>query len=930
MNRIALLLVLSLCCFVPALVHAQIFYSENFNAGPGTWNPVSQNFPGTGSGTNANAWLINNPTTFSINNNNCLHISDPTLPLQVNYNDATPANLTDVISFSNVITTPATGNIILRCKWMCLASAASEGDSAAAYYRLSPAAPWVHLPGNASMNGSGIVNNFVDTLPATANGINSLQIGFRWYNNGDNLSADPGILIDDVSLETYFPPNTITTGTLPATSFCAGDNLQVPFTTTGTYNVGNIFTVQLSDATGSFTTPVNIGNGTTNPINCVIPAGTAPGTGYLIRVVSSAPATTGSNSAVFTINASQTIILNFTQTADSVCSGGSVTFTASSAQPLTNQVWSWSVNGVNQSGQTLPTFTLTNITLQSTVVVTLTTTDPCVSNPTVQATGVVNIKGSALSVAVNTTSNDTICPTQSITFGAATNLVLTNATYTWFVNGTQVQTGASPNYTTTTLTGLNAITVAVSSTDPCLLNSAASSAPLNILAQAQPLVHNISVFPNNNPCQGSSITFTSNVTPLPPDASYQWFVNGVQVPGQVNATFTTTNYPNNAQVTCAVSTTNACYSGSPQNSNIISITYSSGPPATVSLSADTTAICQGNPVVFTTDATNQGIAPAFRWFVNGQQITGAADSALTSTSLPFGQTRVVVELTSSEICSTQPVATDTILIDVTERVVPTISILTLTPFCSNTPGTLNAISSIPGGIITWMMNNDTLPIRSGGLTMSNIPNPSVFSAFVTNLAGCITNSSATSAPVTINVFPSPTVNAGTDQTIIYGRSAQLNAEVTPSSGQYTYFWTPSNTLSLGNIKNPVAKPLDTLNRYVVQVRNLSGCIASDTVNVRVTLNYEVFVPSAFSPNGDSNNDVLYVRSADNQIKEGQFTFRIFDEFGELLFESFSKQYGWDGTFKDKNVIPGIYVYHCFGIFNDNKTFDVSGKVILMR
>jgi hypothetical protein len=92
---------------------------------------------------------------------------------------------------------------------------------------------------------------------------------------------------------------TITTGTVD-TSVCAGSTISVPFTTIGT--VGTDFKVQLSDASGAFTAPVEIGSGAASPITATIASGTTGGTGYKVRVVTTTLAITGSASTAFTIN----------------------------------------------------------------------------------------------------------------------------------------------------------------------------------------------------------------------------------------------------------------------------------------------------------------------------------------------------------------------------------------------------------------------------------------------------------------------------------------------------------------------------------------------------------------------------------------------------------------------------------------------------
>jgi hypothetical protein len=108
---------------------------------------------------------------------------------------------------------------------------------------------------------------------------------------------------------------TITTGSITGTSFCAGEAVVVPFTVSDNFLTGNIFTAQLSDATGSFTTPVNIGtlnSPTSGSINATIPSNTPSGTGYRIRVTGSVPvsigSSNGSNLSIFANNTGTAVI----------------------------------------------------------------------------------------------------------------------------------------------------------------------------------------------------------------------------------------------------------------------------------------------------------------------------------------------------------------------------------------------------------------------------------------------------------------------------------------------------------------------------------------------------------------------------------------------------------------------------------------------
>jgi hypothetical protein len=131
-----------------------------------------------------------------------------------------------------------------------------------------------------------------------------------------------------------YTPGGSAISTSPVTSpFCAGASVDVPFTASGTFNPGNIFTAQLSNALGDFTSPTNIGTltGTSSgTISAAIPGAAAAGAGYRIRVIGSNPATIGTNNGSnITINANPTVIAgaalgDICQSAASAAMGGSV------------------------------------------------------------------------------------------------------------------------------------------------------------------------------------------------------------------------------------------------------------------------------------------------------------------------------------------------------------------------------------------------------------------------------------------------------------------------------------------------------------------------------------------------------------------------------------------------------------------------------
>lgn len=771
-------------------------------------------------------------------------------------------------------------------------------------------------------------------VPAIYDNIGNFKFAFRFISVATSCaSCDPPFNIDNIELSgNVSGAATITTSALPNATVCAGATFNVPFTTTGTFDAGNQFTAQLSDATGSFAAPVNIGSSAASPVSVTIPAGTPSGTGYQIRIVSSNPVLIGSPSAtILTVNATQALAVSLTSDATSVCPGATVNFTATPGQTLTNATYAWSVGGSPQTGQT--TFTLSApINNNNTIVqVTLSTTDACFSPATATANVTISTAGQPLTVSV-IASDDTICAGDNVTFAATTSpAVLTNATYTWFEDGIQAQTGASPIYSTSSLLGLTAITVTVNSTDVCLSNSSATSPPVLVLQQSTPLVANITVFPNSNPCPGAPLTFTATVTPANVSGvTYQWKINGNDVAGQVLSTFNTSTYADGDQITCVITSNDPCVTGSPETSNIITLTYSDGPEASITAVASQLEVCSGTPVTFTASPVNGGVTPVYTWLVNGVP-TGGNGPVFTSTGLVGGAT-VQVVMQSSETCVTNNPDTADVTITVIQKVQPTAVLNESVKLCSNSEGRIIPNVSPSGGTLKWTLNGvENTVIGSFYTNLTNVGDE--IRLYYVDIPGCVFVDSVASNIIVVQSYNAPLVNIGDDLTITFGDEVQLNASITP--GNSIYSWTPSNYLNcpplVANCLNPIASPTDTINLLVLVAADpITGCTNSDSIIIYVKTNYDIFIPTAFSPNGDGNNDVLYVRNPPKQIKQGEFLFRIYNEYGEKVFETEYKEFGWDGKFRDKYALPGVYMYHLTGLYSDDKPIDQKGKILLMK
>ena len=108
------------------------------------------------------------------------------------------------------------------------------------------------------------------------------------------------------------------------------------------------------------------------------------------------------------------------------------------------------------------------------------------------------------------------------------------------------------------------------------------------------------------------------------------------------------------------------------------------------------------------------------------------------------------------------------------------------------------------------------------------------------------------------------------------------------------------------------------------------CSSSEIVTIDPALENcpepDLFVPSAFSPDDNGENDILKVRGT----AVASIEFYVFDRWGKKVFESTDLDFGWDGTFKGNTVDDGVYVYRVKAIFTDGTEQEITGDVTLMR
>jgi gliding motility-associated-like protein len=188
--------------------------------------------------------------------------------------------------------------------------------------------------------------------------------------------------------------------------------------------------------------------------------------------------------------------------------------------------------------------------------------------------------------------------------------------------------------------------------------------------------------------------------------------------------------------------------------------------------------------------------------------------------------------------------------------------------------------------------------------------------------GCPSNT----ALDTITVQPLPDVHIAplSSNNICIGDSLQLDASTTMVPA-YAYQWSPTADFQTSNGAT-VYGVIDTPGYISVQAISNYGCVNTDSVFVTTHPCCDVYLPNAFTPNGDGRNDVFRIIGARPQKI---VDFRIVDRWGKVIYNATDDR-GWDGTSNGSLQDIGTYYYYISYVCNDGKEYQKKGDVILIR
>jgi len=475
------------------------------------------------------------------------------------------------------------------------------------------------------------------------------------------------------------------------------------------------------------------------------------------------------------------------------------------------------------------------------------------------------------------------------------------APYTYSWNTVPIQTGP-------TATGLNPGTYTCTITDAlgCTSTTYTGTVPLNnnatMTASATPAII----------CPGTSVQLNSSVG-IGTLTTFTW--NPGNLPGASVSVSpaTTTTY------TVTGTNSNGCNASA-------QVTVTVNPVPSIPVASSVT-VCSGTIALLQVVFPQAGVT--YNWYDAASGGTLLYTGTFFTTPPLTSTTTYYIEAVSAQGCRSNNRGLSTVTINPPPAAATAGSV----SICSGTNAVLNVINPQAGYLYGWF--NSPLggsAIATGtSFTVINVTSNTTYYLETVSNTLC---TAANRTPVTISLVqplatPVVTVTNLTQTSMTFSWTAIPGAtgyEIStnggasfqpPSSGTtgttHTISGLPGNTTITLVVRALGTQPCET--------SSLSAVVSGTTLSTKT-----IFVPNVFTPNGDSKNDKLFVYG--NYVRSMQF--RIFNQWGQLIFSSDNISQGWDGTYKGQQQPIGVYAYTLKVVLNDNSVINKKGSINLIR
>jgi len=549
-----------------------------------------------------------------------------------------------------------------------------------------------------------------------------------------------------------------------------------------------------------------------------------------------------------------------TESANPVCQGTSVAYTATPVNGGATPAYQWKVNnlpvGANSPVYTYVPANTDQVTCRVSTSMVCATPSQKTSDPVVM---VVQTPPTA-SITISASSNP-VCQGSAVVFTSVISNGGSNPVYQWRVNGLVVGSNL-PTYTFTPVNG-DVVTATLTSSASCVTsNPVVSNSVALVVGTEQPV--SVSISASENPfCVGSQIVYEATPVNGGSNPVYSWFVNGT--PAGVNNPVLLYTPANGDLISCLVTSNQSCITNNPATSNFISMVATSAMPVNVNITASSYTCCAGTLVQYTASVTNGGVSPTYHWKVNG--VSKGTNYPIYQYA-PLNGDVVMCVVNSNLPCATNNPDTSNLITMVVNPSAPVSINITAScnPCCQGSAVTYNATAINPGSdpLYRWKVNG-VIMLGSGSTTFTYIPvDGDVVLCRLTSDQLCATNNPANSNSITMNILPYGAIGvsiAASGNPVCQG--TQVTFTATPTNGGVTpgYQW-KVNGMNQGT--NQATFSYYPANGDVVtctMTSNASCILTSSTTSNAITMTVSPLVPVS-----------VYIVPSANPVCQGSVTF----------------------------------------------------------
>lgn len=401
---------------------------------------------------------------------------------------------------------------------------------------------------------------------------------------------------------------------------------------------------------------------------------------------------------------------------------------------------------------------------------------------------------------------------------------------------------------------------------------------------------------DSNTCHGMDTAYLTIIIPPPPTVTAtppDTICTGGSTTFQLNATGGNVTYlwtPN--QFLSSTTIANPIANPPVTTTYMVSITDTNGCVVTDTITLNVLQLLQADFV----NSFNPCIVPSQINFVNtsSNSVSYFWDFGDGNTSTDVDPQHVY---TSPGTYTITMIATDSSTCNISDTAIYTVTIfeplqITVSPGDTLCTGTTTPLFVNGGETYQWFPPS-SFNDPTSATPIATLNGTTTYMVIATDTNGC-----TDTGYVDIAIFPPAIIDAGNDQIYDIGPGQPLNGNVPSGSN---FYWTPPDGLSCTDCLNPIAEPTQNTTYYLYYTDEY-GCTYVDSVLVQVTSS--LYVPNAFSPNGDGKNEVFKPIS----VNLSSYELFIFDRWGQLIMRTSNTEDYWDGKFKGVKCPIDVYVW----------------------